>query len=94
VIRNSDRENRSVSRLTDIAERIDCALEICRWRQMAVRRICLNAEDRRALARRLGRRQVAEYRGHTVRPAKASVIYSTFGVPVSVPKALSHRVAP
>lgn len=82
--------------LSSILDRLDAALEKMRGQSMEVRAICLTDADHLALARAMGkarRRSVLQFRGHEIRPAKTSIVYSTHGVGVSVPKRLSHRVA-
>jgi hypothetical protein len=86
----------------DICDRIDAALEKMAFRRMEVRAIYLTPGDRLALSRAMTRKWREEtgskarlhpcsYRGHHLRPGKASAIYSTHGIAVVVPKLLSRR---
>jgi hypothetical protein len=81
-----------------IIDRLEAALEKFAFRQMEVRAIYLTAEDHDKLDRAESARfkkkiSVLEYRGHEIRRGGTSVIYSTHGVGVSVPKRLSAKVA-
>lgn len=85
---------------TDIRDRIDCALEKMRCQGMEVRSINLTEADRKALGKAIKREwgfkgtvHPCDYKGHIVRSAKRSAIYSTHGVETYIPKKLSHRVA-
>jgi hypothetical protein len=84
-------------------DRIDCALEKMRAQGMEVRAIYLSPEDDAAFVKantRYWRKALRSratfycttYRDHIVRQGKTSVIYSTVGVGVTIPKRLSHRV--
>lgn len=82
-----------------IRDRIDVALEKMRAEAMDVRAIYLTETDRAALGRTIKRDfgfhgivHPHGYRDHIVRPGKHSVIYSTRGVGVTIPKRISHRV--
>lgn len=89
---------------TCIMARIDCALEKLRARQMAVRAIYLDEVDDAALVKantrfwrgELGSTAIfhpTEYEGHPLRKGNSSIIYSTHGVGVTIPKRLSAKVA-
>jgi len=85
-----------------IVQRLDAALEKVAFRKMDVRAIYLDSADREALTRwwtRKWRKQLGSkaefiplaYRDHPVRSGNNSIIYSTHGVGVTVPKRLSSR---
>ena len=81
-----------------IIERIEAALEKARVRELEIRAVYLSEADwrdyDRARSRRYGSRvSCHSHRGIPIRPGKASVIYSSHGVGIAVPKRLSHRVA-
>ena len=80
-----------------IIERIDAALEKAAFRQLEIRAIYLTEADHNWLDRALSRRHGVKgsflaYRDHQIRRGKSSVIYSTHGVGVAIPKKLSARV--
>lgn len=87
-----------------IGARIDCALEKVRAQKMEVRAIYLCEADygqllkchtrywRRALKSRASFHPLS-YGDHPIRFGENSVVYSTHGVGVAVPKRLSFRVA-
>jgi len=79
-----------------IIQRIDAALEKMRAQEMEVRAIYLTAEDwdayNRAQSKAYGCRLVAFlYGSHEIRSGSRSIIYSTQGVGVAVPKRLSGK---
>lgn len=77
--------------MSGIVARIDSALERMDERQMGVRAIYLDEEDREALDRVMSRHYgskllLTEFREHPLRSGQKSVIYSTHGVGVSIAK--------
>jgi hypothetical protein len=87
-----------------ITDRIDYALERVAQRGMAVRAIYLTEADRTLLTRhvtRYWRKELkltavvhpSEYRGHFLRTANRSRIYSTHGCEVSIPRRLPKVAA-
>ena len=90
--------------MSSLCSRIDAALEKVALRGMEVRAIYLTEADREQLTKemtRYWRKQLGSkavfhpcsYRDHHIRPGKSSIIYSTHGVGVHIPKRLSARVA-
>ena len=82
----------------DIRARIDAALEKARWQQIEVRRIYLDQADLDALDAAMTadfgmQIRACTYEGHGVSIGKSSVVYSTHGVGVRVPKRLNAKVA-
>lgn len=88
--------------MSSITDRIDAALEKVAFRGMEVRAIYLDDADDEAFVKahtRFWRKALKSraifwpttYRDHPVRQGSTSVIYSTHGVGVSIPKRLSAR---
>ena len=90
--------------MSAICDRIDAALEKVAFRNMEVRAIYLTEADYEALKKhetrhwrkKLGSKATfwpTSYRDHHLRSGNRSIIYSTHGVGVAIPKKLSAKVA-
>lgn len=89
--------------MSNIVDRIECALEKMRARNMEVRAIYLDEADDAAYIKantRFWRKALQSkatffptmYGEHPLRTGTKSIIYSTHGVGVTIPKRLSSRV--
>lgn len=80
-----------------IIARLDVALQKMSFRQMEVRAIYLTEADQKLFNRAMSKRHGMKlsclaYQDHQIRRGEKSIIYSTHGVGVAVPKRISSRV--